>query len=357
MTPPQDQTAPNAPTALADALARCTAHADGASVLVVTVSYKTAGLVLNGLAALAAEVAADPRLRVVVVDNTCGEDAREIAPVIAERGWGAWAMLLVSDKNGGYAYGNNLAIREALRAKSPPEYFWMLNPDAEARPGAARALVDYFDRDPRIGITGSALLDPDGSVWGYAFRFPTVWSELESGAELGVLSRLMKDHVVAIKMGDQPQQVDWLPGASMMVRRAVFDSGLFDEGYFLYHEETDFCLHAQQAGWSCWYVPASRVLHIAGSSTGVTSREGPPKRKPQYLFDSRRRYFTKNHGWAYAVLADLAWTAGFASRRVRRRLQGRGHEDPPHLLWDSLRNSALLKGGPWHPGSGNNHRP
>ncbi len=59
---------------------------------------------------------------------------------------------------------------------------------------------------------------------------------------LGVLSALLKSHVVARRMTDQPAQVDWLPGASMMIRREVFnDVGLMDEGYFLYFEETDFC--------------------------------------------------------------------------------------------------------------------
>jgi len=340
--------APQSSQSFAQALDRCTEFADGASVLVVTVSYRTAALVINGLKSLASEVAAEPGVRVVVVDNTCGEDAREIQAAIDHAGFGAWAMVLVSDKNGGYGYGNNLAIRRGLMARRPPEFFWMLNPDAEARPGAIRQLREFMDTDPRIGIAGSALLVEDESVWGYAFRFPTVWSELERGASLGPLTKLLQQHVVAVKMGDQPQQVDWLPGASMMVRRGVFTSaGLFDEGYFLYHEETDLCLQAQKAGWTCWYVPASRVMHIAGGSTGVTSRGRRPKRRPQYLFDSRRRYFVKNHGWSYAVLADLAWSTGLLSRRLLHRVMGRPDGDAPYLLWDSLRNSTVLKSRPW----------
>jgi GT2 family glycosyltransferase len=329
----------------AQALERCKEFANGASVLVVTVSYRTAQMVINGLKSLSSEVAVHPALRSVVVDNTCGEDAREIQAAIDENGFGGWAMVLPAARNGGYAYGNNLAIREALRAPKPPRFYWMLNPDAEARPGATQALLDFIETDPKIGIVGSALLNQDESVWGYAFRFPTVWSEFERGARLGLLTRLMQKRVVAMKMGDRPQQVDWLPGASMLVRREVFDSvGLLDEGYFLYHEETDFCLQAQKAGWTCWYVPQSRVMHIAGGSTGVTTRVGRPKRRPRYVFDSRRRYFVKNHGLAYAILADVAWSTGLASWRLRRRIQRTPDPDPPHLLWDSLRNSVFFKG-------------
>ena len=341
-------TSPTPSPTLAAALERCMRFSDGASVLVAIVTYKTAAMVIRGLISLESEAAADPRLRVVVVDNTCGQDGPEIQAAIDARGFGRWAMVLVSEHNGGYGYGNNLAVREALRAPRPPELFWMLNPDAEARPGSVKALQDFMATDPKIGIVGSALLNMDESVWGYAFRFPTVLSELENGARLGLLTRLLDRYVVPMKMGDRPQQVDWLPGASMMLKREVFQAiGLFDEGYFLYHEETDLCLQAQKAGWECWYVPASRVMHIAGGSTGVTTRGGIPKRRPQYVFDSRRRYFIKNHGWAYAVAADIAFSAGFASWRLRRRLQGRPDRDPPHMLWDSLRNSTLLKVRPW----------
>ena len=84
-------------------------------------------------------------------------------------------------------------------------------------------------------------------------------------------------------------------------------------------------------------------MHIAGQSTGVTDRDAAPRRRPQYLFDSRRRYFVKNHGLGYAALADVAWSVGLASWRLRRRLQGKPDRDPPSLLVDSVRNSVFFK--------------
>ena len=94
--------------------------------------------------------------------------------------------------------------------------------------------------------------------------------------------------------------VDWLAGASLMIRRQVLDEiGLFDERYFLYFEETDLCLRAQRAGWTSRYVKESRIMHIGSVSTGMKTW----KRMPGYWFDSRLRYFTKNHGAFYAALA------------------------------------------------------
>ena len=132
----------------------------------------------------------------------------------------------------------------------------------------------------------------------------------------------------------------------MIVRREVFESvGLLDEKYFMYFEEVDFCLQANKSGWSCWYVPTSRVVHLVGQSSGVTDTKRPPKRLPRYWFDSRRRYFLKNHGWFYAALADAAWAFGFVLWRWRRVIQRKQDNDPPQLLTDFLLNSVFLKRG------------
>jgi len=122
----------------------------------------------------------------------------------------------------------------------------------------------------------------------------------------------------------------------------VFDAiGLMDERYFLYYEEVDFCLRARRAGWACWYVPASRVVHLVGQASGVTDVKRPAKRVPRYWFESRSRYFRSNHGWLYERMASLAWAVGFGLWRVRRRLQGKPDTDPPHMLWDFVRFNFL----------------
>jgi len=202
-----------------------------------------------------------------------------------------------------------------------------------------------MNQHPDVGLAGSSLENSEGISWPFAFRFPSLLSELESGIRLGAVTKLLSKWVVSCEMSaDEPGQIDWVPGASLIIRREVFDSiGLMDEDYFLYYEETDFCLQARRSGWSCWYVPQSRVMHIAGQSTGVTS-SGPPRRLPQYWFDSRRRYFVKNHGFLYAALADTVWMIGFASWRLRRAIQRKPDADPPKMLNDFLFNSVFFKG-------------
>src|SRR5262249_24939007 len=162
-------------------------------------------------------------------------------------------------------------LRPILAAPNPPDYVLLLNPDTVVRPGAIRPLIDFMERHPEVGITGCRLEYPDGEPQRSAFRFPTIWSEFEGGIRVGVLSKLLNREVVAPRVSDEPHPTDWMAGASMLVRRAVFDDiGLMDEGYFLYFEETDFCLRARRAGWPGWYVPASHVVHLVGQASGVT---------------------------------------------------------------------------------------
>lgn len=317
-------------------------------LLIVTVNYRTSHLVIDGLRSLESEIQAVPGIQVAIVDNNSGDGSVEkIRAAIAAEGWNNWVTLMPSTVNGGFAYGNNYAIRPALQSTNPPDYFLLLNPDTQIRPGAIKELLRFMEKHPDVGIAGSSFEEADGKPWPYAFRFPSFISEFEGGLRLGLVTKLLSRWKVPQTMApDREQPIDWIPGASMMVRREVFESvGLMDEGYFLYYEETDFCLQAKRAGWSCWHVPQSRVMHILGQSTGVTATNQQPKRLPQYWFDSRRRYFLKNHGWLYAAMVDVSWLVGFSLWRARRILQRKPDADPPELLGDSIRNSVFLKRG------------
>lgn len=318
-----------------------------AQLLIVILNYRTADLAIKCLRSVAREVTSFPDAEVVVTDNDSGDGSAErIARYISANDMGAWARCEPLPMNGGYAYGNNAPIRRALQRPVPPEYVLLLNPDTELLPGAISALVDFMKLHPECGIAGSRLLDERGETHASAFNFPSVWSELDRGVELGVLSRLLANRSVHRPIPEQPTEVDWVAGASMLVRREVFDAiGLIDEGYFLYFEEVDFLLRAQRAGFRTFYVPDSRVIHHMGASTGVTDEKQPPRRLPTYWFDSRRRYFLKNHGVAHALMADSAFLAGRALRKLRLFVAPKDtRPDPPHMVRDYLKNNVLVRG-------------
>lgn len=329
------------------------APASSARTLVAIVNYRTASLVVACLRSLASEGPMQPGgFRVMVVDNASGDgSANHIREAIVAERWGDWAEVREAPRNGGFSYGNNLAVREALQWACPPDQIWLLNPDTVVQPGAVARLTDFLRRHPRAGIVGSGIDNDDGEAWPYAFRFPSIASELENGLRLGLVTRVLRSRLVARRMGPQAATADWVSGASMMVRREVFEQiGLMDEGYFLYFEETDFCRRAGEAGWEVWYEPAARVMHIAGQSTGVTGRQTVIPRRPSYWFESRRRYFVKHHGRFYAALADIAWIVAFSTWRLRRRFQRKEDTDPPRMLGDFLAHS-VLRHPRWTPGT------
>jgi GT2 family glycosyltransferase len=313
------------------------------NLLVVIVNYRSSGLAIDCLRSLEPEIASVPGARVVVVENASGDDSADrLAAAISGNGWAPWAELVVAPRNGGFAAGNNVAIAPALASSPAPDYLWLLNPDTVVRPGALVELVAFLERRPDVGLAGSRLEHPDGTAQHSSFRFPSILSELEGGLRLGVVTRLLERHATIYPVPEEECRVDWVAGASLLVRREVFDAvGLLDDGYFMYFEEVDFCLKASKAGWPCWYVPTSRVVHLVGQSSGVTKAGDERKRRPRYWFEARRRYFVASHGRFKARAADVAYALSLASYRVRRLVQRKPDLDPKWMLWDFIRYNFL----------------
>lgn len=312
---------------------------DPVRLLVAIVNYRTSGLALDAVAAIADEVRARGDTHVVVVDNDSRDGSPEaIAAGIAERGFGDWCTLVPLDRNGGFAAGNNAAVRwHQAQTGALPELVWLLNPDTRAHPGALGALVDFLTAHPRAGICGSRCLWEDGRIWASAFRFHSPRSELNDALQFGPVTRLLGDVEIALPPSDAPRRVDWVSGTSFMITRALIERiGLMDDGYFLYFEETDYCARAEAAGFETWTVPASRVTHIGGQSTGVTGTARAQKRRPRYWFFSRGRFFTHRYGVAGTHLANFLWLTGRPFGRLIAWLRGRPTDDPPHLWRDFL---------------------
>jgi N-acetylglucosaminyl-diphospho-decaprenol L-rhamnosyltransferase len=316
-------------------------------LLVVITSYRVTDLTIDCLHSIATEIDSVPGARVAVCENGTGDDsAARIQRAITENGWARWCSLTSVTTNLGFTGGNNVIIRPALQSADPPQYVLLLNCDTRVHPNAFKALVDFMDGHPKVGIAGSRQEDPNGTPLCSAFRFPSPQSEFEGTVRVGVVTRLLKRWSVAPPICNDPCQCDWLSGACMIVRREVFrDIGLLDEGYFTYFEDVDFCFNARKAGWSAWYVPASRIVHLVGQASGVTVKK--PKRLPAYAFEARRRYFLKNHGPVKAAMADFGRILGLMLWRLRNLL-GKPDSTPPHYLRDCIRHSVFVTGFKLH---------
>jgi GT2 family glycosyltransferase len=189
-----------------------------------------------------------PELSVIVVDNGSTDDS--VARITAAH---RHAALLTSENNLGFAGGNNIGIRHALEHGA--ELVWLLNNDTQPDTGALSALVEKARSDQQIGAVASIC---------YFASAPSrvqAWAGARVNLWIGYSRLTTKPHA--------DDWFDTLNGTSMLVTKAAFeDAGFLDEGFFLYWEDTEFCLRLRRKGWRIAAAPHSRVLHKVNASTG-----------------------------------------------------------------------------------------
>lgn len=303
------------------------------TVLTIILNYKTAQMTVSALKATLR--AMDGIMGAIsIVDNDSQDGSYEAisqAVQALDTADKSRVRVIQSGHNGGFGAGNNVGIRAQLPNGDVPDYIYILNPDAFPGKDAIKLLLAYLQSNPTVGFAGSRSHSLDGAPHFSAFRFPTIQSEFEGAAQFGPISRLLKNYTVPLPIPDQTREVDWLAGASLMMRQTVLDEiGLFDEAFFLYFEETELCHRAKHAGWSTVYVRESEVAHIGSGSTGLKTCT----RIPTYWLNSRLYYFVKVHGRTYAVIATLAHLTGGILRLIRSTIQRKPIDGPSYYLRD-----------------------
>jgi len=306
-------------------------------VATIIVNYRTPAATIEAVAALGKDLDRLENPIVVVVDNDSGDGSAErLGKEFSETKWAGRVFVVPSPHNGGFGSGVNVGVQHVLKSFGSPRFFYILNPDATIDPGALNALVSFMADHHDAGLVGNLVRNTEGGDEIRAFRFPSIWGDLEVSAGLGLFSRLLHNHVVSINPSASCE-VDWVSGVSMLFRGEVFSTvGFFDEGFFLYFEEIDFAKRIRQAGWKTYFVADVAVDHIGALSTGMKDAS---RRMPQYWFESRRRYFVKHHGRLYAAACDAAWLCGHMILRLKSSLPSRHETFRPNIGRDFLRFS------------------
>ena len=193
-----------------------------------------------------------PNFRVIVVDNGSTDDGGGIIGKYWPK-----VILILNGENRGFAGGNNVGIRCALDHGA--EYMWLLNNDTVVERDALSNIVTEAEKDPGIGIAGSKIyyFGHQRKIW---FAGSNIDWRKGSSDHIGIGE-------TDIGQYDDVKEVDRITGCSMLVRKNVCESvGLFDETFFLYVEEVDWCVRARRAGFKCIFVPSSVVYHKASVS-------------------------------------------------------------------------------------------
>lgn len=227
----------------------------------------------------------------IVVDNASSDGSVEML-----RSEFPQVNVIANPKNVGFTRANNQAL-----AAAQGRYLFLLNPDTELRPGALRTLIEFMEAHPQAGMTGPRLFYGDGSPQSSRRRFPTLATAFFESTKLQQWfprNRILTCYYMLDTRDDETQPVDWINGSAMFVRRQVYDQiGGFDERFFMYSEELDWCYRARQAGWQIFYLPSAGITHYEGKSSEQVVAE-----RDIYFHSSKIRFFRKYRG---ALVAEM----------------------------------------------------
>jgi len=218
---------------------------------IVIVNWNSEGWLRDCLRSLEAHPP-DVAWDVVVVDNASTDGSVEAVRKEFPR-----VTLITNPVNLGFAAGSNVGARA-----TPARHLLFLNPDTIMRARTLQRAVAYLDDHPDVGIVGSRTLDRAGKVQPGAYGFPT---PLRMFGVVSGFNRFLK--ITRLQDLSRVKEPDYIQGSFFLVRRQAYDAvGGFDEDFFIYAEDVDFCLRARQAGWKVRYVPELVITHYGGGS-------------------------------------------------------------------------------------------
>jgi GT2 family glycosyltransferase len=272
------------------------------------------------LDAIAATHPAGVSHELLVLDN-CSDDGS----VAAVQQSGHDVELIALDRRSGKAENDSTLLRTARG-----RYCLLLNEDSEVEPGAAQALLDALEHDPRAGAAGAQLLSTEGERKACAWRLP--------GLVVALSGVLFLHRLLAVQSGGKrTRRVGWTQSSAMLVRRAAASEvGYLDPDFFVYSDETDFCKRLHDAGWRILYVPAARATHHDQLTTDLRGA----RRRIVEFHRNRDLYMRKHHGSA-TRLAVRALGVVFYLQRALLAIAAPGH-DPRRYLLDATQE--LLPG-------------
>lgn len=283
-------------------------------LVISIINFRTEELTRNCVISVLEDIK-DLSAEIVVVDNLSGDGSAEALEAwMATLGPDAPVRLVKSQTNSGFSGGHNQGI-SAVQA----DYYLVLNSDAILRPGFCRSILKAADSAPDMGLFAPRIDYDDGGQQISCFRFHSPASELIRAAESGPVTKLLKRREVALNMPPAAEAIEWASFACILIRHEVIDKvGLMDEGYFLYFEDTAYCLKARRAGWNVAYVPDARAVHYRGGSAPVKTLAKARKRLPAYYYASRTRMLYQGYGQLGLFAANLGWHLGRCLAQARR---------------------------------------
>jgi GT2 family glycosyltransferase len=274
--------------------------------------------------------------KVVVVDNGSVDGS---VPVIRERF--PAVTIIENDENLGYAGGNNVGLRYAVTQGA--DYALLLNNDTVVDPAFLRILVDAAEAEPTVGIAGPTIC--------YHERPDVIWSAGGSiDWQRGSTRMVGLDEQDMGQFGKKPREVDFVTGCALLARmRTVEESGELDERFFMYYEETEWCVRITRAGYRIIHVPQAKIWHKISPDAQADSS------LIHYYMTRNRLLFLKAIGagwwiWGYVLFAEYlrtlsSWTlrSKWRGKKPQRKAMLRAIGDALRGRWGKLPVTQVVK--------------
>ena len=232
---------------------------------IIIVSYNTADLIGNCLKSVFA--ASNITREVFVVDNASSDRSSDFIKENFPS-----AHLIANTENKGFAAANNQALPQCKG-----KYVFFLNPDTEIVPDAFSEAISFMDANPRIGLAGTKIINPDKTLqWSVSYKYPGQKYTTNESSNL-------------------PGKIACVLGASMIGRSELIKKIVgFDEDFFLYGEDQDMCLRIRKLGHEIGYIDSATVVHLGGQSekNSLSSEVWKKKIRAEYIF-YRKHYLPK----------------------------------------------------------------
>lgn len=222
---------------------------------IIILNYKTKGLVKQCLKNLIANMG-DLSYEIIVVDNNSNDGIEQMLKEKYPE-----VRFIQSGKNLGFAGGNNVGMRQAQG-----KYLMILNPDITILNNAVEKMVKFMDANPDVALAGPRLINPNGSCQVSCRTFIETKHIILLRTPLFKLpfaKSILDKHLMADFDRLSNRQVECLHGACLIARKSAVDKiGMFDERYFMYFEDIDWCRRFWQANYKVYFIGEAEMVHL-----------------------------------------------------------------------------------------------
>ena len=258
---------------------------------------------------------------VIIIDNNSSDKSAEMIEKEFSQ-----VKLIANKNNVGFSKANNQGVKISKESR----FVLFLNPDTVVHKQVIEGMINFMNTHEDAGAATCKLIMPNGKIDDATHRgFPTPWNAFSHFSGLEKLfpnSKLFAGYSLGWMNMDSSHEIDVLAGAFMLVRREAGEKvGWWDEDYFFYGEDIDFCYMLKQKGWKIYYVPGVFVTHYKGVSGGIkavskeitTASEETKKRATKSRFNAMRIFYKKHYEEKYPKLITwLMYKAIFIKERL-----------------------------------------